>query len=249
MYKDLKSKTVVVTGASKGIGENLVHSFAEQGCNIILLSRDIKKIKKIANSINCNKSQNIQYYSIDVSDETIVKKTFKNIYENNDCIDILINNAGITSDNLLLRMTSKQWNDVINTNLNSCFYCSKAVIKKMIKQKSGKIINISSVVALIGNPGQTNYAASKAGIIGFTKSLAKEVASRNINVNTINPGYINTNMTANLNNNERDKFLKNIPLNRFGHPQDVSNLACFLSSELSSYITGQTINVDGGMVI
>ena len=245
----MKNKTAIITGASQGIGENLVRTFANQGSNVILISRNVKKLKKIFTSLKHLNNQYFQYYGADLSNEENVQNIFKQIINENNKIDILINNAGITSDNLLLRMSSKQWNDVINTNLNSCFYCCKSVIKKMIKQKSGKIINISSIVGLIGNIGQTNYSASKAGIIGFTKSLAKEVASRNINVNTINPGYINTNMTNNIDVKDKAVFLKKIPLNRFGSPVDVSNLACFLSSDISNYVTGQTINVDGGMVM
>ena len=144
-------------------------------------------------------------------------------------------------------MKTEQWNNVINTNLNGCYYCSKAITKTMIKQKSGKIINISSIIGLVGNKGQSNYAASKAGIIGLTKSLAKELASRKINVNAINPGYINTKMTKDLSN--KDEFLNNIPLNRYGEPADVAYLACFLASEKSNYITGQTINIDGGLIM
>jgi len=245
MY-NLKNKNVVITGASKGIGESLVRKFAKYKANIYLISRDVTRMEKIVSNITKKNNQKISYISLDISKEDDVNLTFKKITKNVS-VDILINNAGITADNLLLTMKSNQWHDVINTNLNGCYYCSKAVIKGMIKQKSGKIINISSIIGITGNKGQANYAASKSGILGLTKSLAKEVASRNITVNAINPGYIKTEMTKDLNN--KDKFLDNIPLQRFGLPDDIANLACFLASDEASYITGQAINIDGGMVM
>ena len=243
---NFKNKNVVITGASGDIGQSLVMKFAEYEANIFLLSRDIKKLDKITSNISKTNNQIIKSYSLDVSNESAVDNVFKNITKDYN-IDILINNAGITSDNLFVRMKSEQWNDVINTNLNGCYYCSKAVIKNMIKQRSGSIINISSVIGVIGNKGQSNYAASKAGILGLTKSLAKELSSRNININAINPGYIETKMTKDLTN--KNEFLNNIPLQRFGLPDDVANLACFLASDKASYITGQAINIDGGMVM
>ena len=245
MY-NLKNKNVVITGASKGIGESLVRKFANYGANIYLISRNITRMKRIVSSITIKDNQKLSYISLDISKEDDVNLAFKKITENEN-VDILINNAGITADNLLLTMKSNQWHDVINTNLNGCYYCSKAVIKGMIKQKAGKIINISSIIGITGNKGQANYAASKSGVLGLTKSLAKEVASRNITVNAINPGYIKTEMTKDLNN--KDEFLDNIPLQRFGLPDDIANLACFLASDEASYITGQAINIDGGMVM
>ena len=245
MY-NLKNKNVVITGASKGIGESLVRKFTEYEANIYLISRDITRMKRIISNITKKNNQKLSYISLDISKEDDVNLAFKKITEN-ESVDILINNAGITADNLLLKMKSNQWHDVINTNLNGCYYCSKAVIKSMIKQKSGKIINISSIIGQTGNKGQANYAASKSGILGLTKSLAREVASRKINVNAINPGYIKTEMTKDLNN--KDNFLDNIPLQRFGLPDDIANLACFLASDEASYITGQAINIDGGMVM
>ena len=245
MY-NLKNKNVVITGASKGIGESLVRKFANYGANIYLISRNITRMKRIVSSITIKDNQKLSYISLDISKEDDVNLAFKKITENEN-VDILINNAGITADNLLLTMKSNQWQDVINTNLNGYYYCSKAVIKGMIKQKAGKIINISSIIGITGNKGQANYAASKSGVLGLTKSLAKEVASRNITVNAINPGYIKTEMTKDLNN--KDEFLDNIPLQRFGLPDDIANLACFLASDEASYITGQAINIDGGMVM
>ena len=244
---DLKNKTVIITGASSGIGAQLVKSFALYKCNIILLSRNLEKMNNLISNISLEENQNLKAYKLDVSNEEEVNAIFKEIISTFDTIDILINNAGITSDNLLMTMKTQQWTDVINTNLNGCYYCCKAISRKMVKQKSGKIINISSIIGQIGNKGQANYAASKAGIIGLTKSLAKELASRMINVNAINPGYINTEMTKDLKN--KNEFLTNIPLNRFGECKDVSDLACFLASEKSNYITGQVINVDGGLIM
>ena len=169
--------------------------------------------------------------------------------DENNTIDILINNAGITSDNLLMRMSSKQWNDVINVNLNSNFYIIKAIIPNMIKRKKGKIIGITSVVALTGNPGQTNYTASKAGMISMYKSLALEVAQRNIRINLISPGFILSPMTEKLNEDQKNLIMNKIPMKKFGSPDDIANLALFLSSKLSSYITGQTFHVNGGMLM
>ena len=244
---DLKNKTVIITGASSGIGAQLVKSFANYKCNVVLLSRSLDKMNNLINNINCAEKQILKAYKLDVSNEKNVNEVFKEITIIFDKIDILINNAGITSDNLLLTMKSDQWTNVINTNLNGCYYCCKAISRKMIKQKSGKIINISSIIGQVGNKGQANYAASKAGIVGLTKSLAKELASRSINVNAINPGYIDTDMTKDLKN--KNDFLTNIPLNRFGNCEDVSEVTCFLASEKSNYITGQVINVDGGLIM
>ena len=244
---DLKNKTVIITGASTGIGAELVKTFAKYGSNVILLSRSLDKMNSLISNIKSNEKQILKAYKIDISNEQSVKTIFEEINSSYEKIDILINNAGITSDNLLMTMKTDQWTNVINTNLNGCFFCCRAISKKMIKQKSGKIINISSIIGEVGNKGQSNYAASKAGIIGLTKSLAKELASRRINVNAINPGYIDTDMTKDLKN--KNDFLNNIPLNRFGNCNDVSEVACFLASDKSNYITGQVINVDGGLIM
>jgi len=244
---DLKNKTVIITGASTGIGAELVKTFAKYGSNVILLSRSLDKMNSLISNIKSNEKQILKAYKIDISNEESVKTIFEEINSSYEKIDILINNAGITSDNLLMTMKTNQWTDVINTNLNGCFFCCRAISKKMIKQKSGKIINISSIIGEVGNKGQSNYAASKAGIIGLTKSLAKELASRKINVNAINPGYIDTDMTKDLKN--KNDFLNNIPLKRFGNCNDVSEVACFLASDKSNYITGQVINVDGGLIM
>ena len=248
---DLSKKNVIITGASKGIGENLANSFFSYKSNLFLISRNEKKLQIIKNQLNKTKSpeQTIQCYGGDITNQSEISDIFKGIYQSYKKIDILVNNAGITKDNIILRMKDDDWNTVINTNLNGTYNCCKIVAKYMVKQRSGKIINISSIVAKIGNIGQTNYAASKAGIIGLTKSLAKELGSKNINVNVINPGYINTDMTKNLDFHKKNNFLSNIPLKRFGESRDISNLAIFLASEKSNYITGQSINIDGGLVM
>ena len=247
---NLENKNIIVTGASSGIGEQIVLTFSNLGANIILISRNNEKINKITNSLR-NKyiKQKFQSYELDISKYDNTEKVFLQIIKKFQVIDVLINNAGITSDNIIARMSKDQWNNVIDTNLNGTFNCTKFSSKQMMKQKFGKIINISSIIGQIGNKGQSNYSASKAGIIGLTKSLAKELASRNITVNAINPGYIETNMTKKMNEKQRSDFLNLIPLKAFGKPTDVAFLAAFLSSDLSNYITGETINIDGGIAI
>ena len=243
---NLKNKNAIITGSSRGIGKSIAKKLASNGCNLFLLSRNIDDLINVKNEISNLYKVNINCYSLDISNYDDVQTTFQKI-TNNYIIDILINNAGITKDNLLLKMSSNDWNSVIDINLTGYFNCSKCIIKQMIKQRNGKIINISSIIGLQGNSGQTNYSASKAGIIGFTKALSKEIGSRNINVNAIAPGYINTQMTDELDNKNKQKFLDNISLRKFGKTEDVANLVCFLASDLSSYITGQTISIDGGI--
>ena len=249
--KDLANKNIIITGSSKGIGKNLAINFFNNNSNIFLISRNIKKLNEIKKSLNSKKShdQIIKCFEGDIAKKSQISEIFKEIHSNYNSIDVLINNAGITKDNLIIRMKDEEWDDVINTNLTGTFNCCKIVSKYMVKQRSGKIINISSIIAQIGNPGQSNYSASKAGIIGLTKSLAKELAPKNINVNAINPGYIISDMTDNLSENKKNDFLTKIPLKRFGEAQDISQLALFLSSKKSNYITGQSINIDGGLVM
>jgi len=243
---NLKNKNAIITGSSRGIGKSIANQLASHGCNLFLISRNIDDLMNVKDEISKIYKVNINCFSVDISNFDNVKNTFEKITDEH-IIDILINNAGITKDNLLIKMSKDDWNNVINTNLTGYFNCSKSIIKQMIKQKYGKIINISSIIGIQGNSGQVNYAASKAGIIGFTKALSKEVGSRNINVNSVAPGYITTEMTQELDRKNKHKFLENISLKRFGETEDVSNLICFLASDISSYITGQTISIDGGI--
>lgn len=245
---NLSGKTAIITGASKGIGKAIAIQLALCGAKISLVARNKKNLDSVKKYI-INSGGEAQSYIGDVSNfesfSTIVSRTIKNWQK----IDILINNAGITNDNIILRMSENEWQNVIDTNLKGCFNGIKATSRHMIKNKHGRIINITSVIGQIGNAGQSNYAASKAGIIGLTKSIAKELGSRNITINSVAPGYIETEMTQKLNTNIKDKLTTSIPLGRLGKTEDVSNLVCFLASDEASYITGQTINVDGGMVM
>ncbi len=243
--KVLSGKVALVTGASRGIGKSIAISLGLLGAEVIVnYSSSDASAEEVANSIN-DKGGSSYKLKFDVSDEESVSTAINQIIKNSGKIDILINNAGITRDGLLMRMRESQWDEVINTNLKGVFLCTKNVSKFMIKQRSGKIINITSIVGLIGNPGQANYSASKAGVIGFTKTCAKEFASRGIKVNAIAPGFIETEMTEKLNT---DDLLKMIPLGKLGSADQIASLVDFLvSSDASEYITGQTISIDGGM--
>ena len=244
---NLKNKKAIITGGSKGIGRSIALKLAEYGCDLFLLSRNKDSLNIVKNEILKEFDIKVECYITDTGNYDSVNKTFSDIISTYNTIDILVNNAGITKDNILIRMSQEEWNSVINTNLTGYFNCCKAIIKQMIKQKYGRIINISSIIGINGNAGQANYAASKAGIIGLTKSLSKEVGSRNITVNAIAPGFIETEMTRKLNKDNKEKFLNSIPLKCFGRPEDVANLVSFLASDEASYITGQTINIDGGI--
>lgn len=245
----LTGKNALVTGASRGIGRAIAVELAKNGANIAISYVNNKdKAEEVVNEI---KGYGVKAIAVkaDVSKEEEVLNMVKIVKESIGSIDILVNNAGINRDNLLMRMSTEDWDKVIDTNLKGTYLCSKALIRDMIKKKSGKIINIASVAGVAGNFGQTNYSASKAGVIGFTKSLAKEVASRGINVNAIAPGLIETDMTLALKEDIRDSLVKNIPMGRLGTVQDIANIVIFLASEKSNYITGQVINVDGGMIM
>ena len=241
----LESKVTFITGGASGIGAAIAKKFIQEGTRVIICDVDAETGTKTAQQIGGN----IHFYKMDISDEEQVKKTVETVINEFSRIDILINNAGITNDRLLLRMTKQDWESVIGINLTGTFLVTKTIMRYMIKQRYGRIINIASVIGLIGNPGQANYAASKAGIIGFTKSCAKELAGRNITVNAIAPGFIETRMTENIPDEIKQNYLKLIPLRRFGLPEDVANLVLFLASDQASYITGQVICLDGGMVM
>jgi len=242
-----QNKKAIITGASRGIGKAIAFNLAENGCDLFLVSRTKSDLEKVRNEILNDYKVNIFCYELDITNFESVKEVFKKIIAEADTIDILINNAGITQDNIIARMTIDQWNRVIQTNLTGCFNCCKHIIRYMIKNKYGRIINISSIIGLNGNIGQINYSAAKAGLLGLTKSLSKEVGSRNITVNSIAPGFIKTDMTQGLDNSNKDKFLEDIALKRFGETEDVAHLVTFLASNKASYITGQTINIDGGI--
>ncbi|NLX62721.1 MAG: 3-oxoacyl-[acyl-carrier-protein] reductase [Tissierellia bacterium] len=245
----LAGKNALVTGASRGIGRAIAVELAKNGANVAITYVNSKdKAEEVVNEI---KGYGVKAIAIkaDVSQEEEVLNMVKDLKENIGPINILVNNAGINRDNLLMRMSTEDWDRVIDTNLKGTYLCTKAIIRDMIKKKSGKIINITSVAGVAGNFGQTNYSASKAGVIGFTKSLAKEVASRGINVNAVAPGLIETDMTLALKEDIRNSLVKNIPMGRLGRVQDIANIVVFLASEKSDYITGQVINVDGGMIM
>jgi len=245
---DLKGKISFITGGARGIGFEIASVFAKNGSDIIIGDVNKENLEKAVDELK-DYGINAEGYVLDVSSYESCEDVIKKAIDKYNHIDILVNNAGITRDNLIMRMKIEDFDNVISINLKGVFNCTKALIRYMMKQRSGRIINISSVIGLMGNAGQANYAASKAGVIGLTKSTAKEVASRNINVNAIAPGYIQTEMTKVLSEEVIKKMLETIPLNRPGTPTDVANAALFLASEYSSYITGQVIVVDGGMVM
>ena len=245
MQYNLINKKVLITGASGGIGRALCYKFIENGCILICTSTNSNKLDKLKSELGSNHF----YYKLDLLDDVQISKTVNLISEEHKDINILINNAAATSDNLFLRMKEAQWNEVVKINLNSNFYLIKGILPLMIKNKSGCIIGVSSIVALTGNPGQANYAATKSAMISMYKSIALEVARRNIRVNVIAPGFIKTPMTDKLNETQVDNILQKIPMNRLGVPKDVANMALFLSSDDSSYITGQTFHLNGGMLM
>jgi 3-oxoacyl-[acyl-carrier protein] reductase len=243
----LDNRTALITGAGGGIGERIALSFAQQGADIVCLDLDREGLLNTVSMIESKGREALGLVS-DISNLEEVNDAVDKSLEKFKKIDILVNNAGITRDNLLLRMNEEDWDSVLKVNLKGAFICSKAVSKHMIKSRYGRIINIASIIGIIGNAGQANYAASKGGLIALTKSLAKEFASRNINVNAIAPGFIKTKMTDKLEAEVKEKMLEGILLKRFGDPDDVAKTALFLASDLSDYITSQVIVVDGGMI-
>ena len=248
MKFNLKNKIAIVTGASQGIGKIIAFELAKSGAHVVCISRNKKAIESTVDEITQNNGK-ASSFPCNVSDSDAFMKIILEIIEKNDKIDILVNNAGITRDSILVRMSNEDWDDVINTNLKGAFSCTKAVMRYMMKNKFGRIINITSIVGLTGNAGQANYAASKAGLIGMTKSIAKEVASRGITANCIAPGWIETSMTDILNEEVKNKLLSQIPVGKIGSPDDIANTVIFLASDEAGYITGQTITVDGGRII
>ena len=248
MTKKFEKKTTLITGAARGIGRAIAEKMADEGADVALcdLNHDwLADSLKSCSSKGCKAAG----YAVDVSMAADVQKVVDAILNDFGRIDILVNNAGITRDGFLIRMSEQDWDAVLNVNLKGTFLFTKAVAKAMLKQRSGAIVNLASIIGLIGNAGQCNYAASKAGIIALTKSTAKELASRNIRVNAVAPGFITTKMTENLPEDIRGKMLEAIPLKRFGAPDDVADAVLFLASEAAAYITGQVISVNGGMVM
>lgn len=244
----LKDKVALITGGARGIGQAIAMVFAKEGADIVVADVNLELAGKTAAAIQALGRKALAL-EMDVTDYAKVEEGVNKILDKFGKVDILVNNAGITKDNLLLRMSQAEWDAVINVNLKGTFNCIKAVSRPMVKQRSGRIISIASIIGLMGNWGQANYAASKAGIIALTKTVAKELASRNINANAVAPGFIQTDMTAKLPEDVKAKMMEAIPMAKLGRPQDVANVCLFLASEESSYITGQTIIVDGGMVM
>ena len=239
----------MLKGASRGIGKCIATKFAKEGANVVINYRNNEEeALKVKQELEDLGSQ-VLVVKADVSELEQAEKLIKEAKKEFGKVDILVNNAGITKDNLIIRMKEEDFDSVIKTNLKGAFNCLKSVTPIMLKQKYGKIVNMSSVVGVVGNPGQVNYCASKAGLIGMTKSLAKEIGSRNITVNAIAPGFIDTDMTKILSDDQKKKILSQIPLNKFGNVEDIANVALFLASENSNYITGQVIHVDGGMAM
>ena len=245
---DLEDKVALVTGSARGLGQAIAIKLAESGASIALcdlnkdwLSEPKSMVEEIGSKVIC--------YQLDVSNSESVNESIKRVEDDFSKIDILVNNAGITKDNLLMRMSEDDWDAVLNVNLKGVFLCTKAVMRGMAKRRTGTIVNIASVIGLMGNPGQANYAASKGGVIAFSKTVAKELASRNIRCNAIAPGFIRTAMTDALDEEIQEKMKDLIPLNRFGEPEDIANVVLFLASDASSYVTGQVLSTCGGMVM
>jgi len=237
----LAGKVALVTGGTRGIGRAIALELVRHGARVTLTGRDEGRAEEVARELHAFA------LALEVSDRKSVEEGFAKLLEREERIDILVNNAGIARDNLLARMKPEEWNEVLATNLTGLFQCCQAAIKPMIRQHYGRIVNLSSVVGLMGNAGQANYAATKAGVVGFTKALAREVASRNVTCNVVAPGYVATDMTEALPEATRVKLIAEIPLGRMGTPEDVAGAVCFLVSDAASYVTGQVLSVNGGM--
>jgi 3-oxoacyl-[acyl-carrier protein] reductase len=245
----LETKVAVITGASRGIGRAIAEELARQGADVVCGDRLQEQAEATADNIAKTTGRHTSGCLVDVADHESAKGFIECALENFGKIDILINNAGITRDNLLMRISEEDWDSVLNINLKGAYNCCKAVIRPMMKQRYGRIVNITSVVGLSGNAGQTNYSASKAGLIGFTKSLAKELGSRNITVNAVAPGYITTALTDVLSDEYKQAAIKATPMGRLGTPEDIAYAVAFLASDRAAFITGQVLSVDGGMVM
>jgi len=245
---DLSGKVALVTGASRGIGCSIAKILAENGAHVVCISRNVSDVQSVADEITAA-GGSATAVACDISDSDNVTKLIKETVVTHNHLDILVNNAGVTRDNLLMRMSEDDWNTVLNINLKAAFIAIKAATRTMMKQRNGRIINISSVVGLMGNAGQVNYAASKAGLIGLTKSTARELASRGITANCIAPGYVATDMTNELGDEVRQSLNEKIPLGRMGQVEDIAYAVAFLASDEAEYITGQTLAIDGGMVM
>jgi len=248
MSSDQKTKTALVTGASRGIGKAIALELAASGFRVLCVSRSLASSQPVVDEINSSGGE-AKGYAVDVSNAQEVKAVCDVVLKEWGVVDVLVNNAGITRDGLMIRMSDEDWNSVIQTNLSSCFTWTRELIRPMARARWGRVINIASVIGLIGNAGQANYAAAKAGIIGMTKSVAKEFAARNITANVVAPGFIQTDMTDVLNDEVKEQIMKNIPMKRMGTPKDISDVVSFIASERSNYITGQVFTVDGGMVM
>ncbi|HEY8834551.1 MAG TPA: 3-oxoacyl-[acyl-carrier-protein] reductase [Chthoniobacterales bacterium] len=244
-----ENQVAVVTGAGRGIGHAIAVRLAKEGARVASVSRTEANAQKTADEINAVRADAAKAYAVDVADQAAVQKAAEHIFADFGRVDILVNNAGVTRDGLSMRMSMDDWDTVLNTNLKGAFNFTQAVMRPMIKQRSGRIINISSIAGLIGNAGQANYAASKAGLIGLTKTLARELASRGITVNAVAPGLIETDMTTVLSEEIRQNILKNVPLGKLGEPDDIAGAVAYLASAEAKYITGQVLTVDGGMVM
>lgn len=250
MKKLLQQQVAVITGGNSGIGKAIALKFAEHGAKVAILGTNPERGGQVIEEI-CKLAQQkdqASFHQVNVANTQEVETVIKQILVEYGKIDILVNNAGITRDQLLMKMSEEDWDSVLEVNVKSCYNTSRATIRSMIRARKGSIINMSSVVGLTGNPGQVNYAASKAAIIGFTKALAKEVATRNIRVNCVAPGFIETRMTEVLNEDQKRSILAKIPMERLGNPEDIAHAVLFLASDLASYITGHVLTVDGGMV-
>jgi 3-oxoacyl-[acyl-carrier protein] reductase len=244
-----ENQVAVVTGAGRGIGHAIAVRLAKEGARIASVSRTEANAQKTADEINAIRADAAKAYAVDVSDQGAVQKAAAQILEDFGRVDILVNNAGVTRDGLSMRMSLDDWDTVLNTNLKGAFTFTQALMRPMIKQRSGRIINISSIAGLTGNAGQANYSASKAGLIGLTKTLARELASRGITVNAVAPGLIETDMTTVLSEEIRQAILQKIPLGKLGEPEDIAGAVAYLASAEAKYITGQVLTVDGGMVM